>query len=129
MSQINAKFEVTDWKEEQLDERADAPKVTSARVTKKYSGDIEGDSVTEWLMSYSEDGSATFVGLERINGTIDGRNGTLVLQHVGKYNDGAATAELTAVAGGGSGKLSGATGGGDFRADPAGQVHLDLAFP
>jgi Protein of unknown function (DUF3224) len=128
MSQINAKFEVTDWKEEQFDERGDAPKVTAASVKKSYSGDIEGDSVTEWLMSYADDGSATFVGLERINGTIDGRNGTLVLQHVGTFKDGAAIAALTAVAGGGSGKLSGATGGGDFRADPSGQVHLDLAF-
>jgi hypothetical protein len=128
MTQINASFEVTNWKEEPFDERPDASKVTTANVTKSYSGEIEGDSVTEWLMAYAADGSATFVGLERINGTVAGRRGTLVLQHVGTFKDGAATAELTAVAGGGGGELAGASGGGDFRADPAGKVRLDLAF-
>jgi hypothetical protein len=127
--QITASFQVTGWNEEPLDERNDAAKLTSARVTKSYSGEIDGDSVTEWLMAYAEDGSATFVGLERINGTIAGRTGTLVVQHLGTYRNGAATAELTAVAGCGGGELVGVTGTGDFIADPAGRVRLELAFP
>jgi Protein of unknown function (DUF3224) len=128
-TRITASFEVTDWNEEPFDERSDGAKLTSARVTKSYSGEIEGDSVTQWLMAYAEDGSATFVGLERINGTIAGRSGTLVVQHLGTYQDGAATAELTAVAGCGGGELAGVTGTGDFTADPAGKVRLELAFP
>jgi hypothetical protein len=79
-------------------------------------------------MAYAEDGSATFVGLERINGTVAGRSGTLVVQHLGTYQDGAATAELAAVAGWGGGELAGVTGTGDFRADPAGTVRLELVF-
>lgn len=126
---ITASFEVTNWDEAPFDERSDAAKLTAAHVTKFYSGGIEGDSVTEWLMAYAEDGTATFVGIERIKGTIDGRKGTLVVQHVGEYRDGAATAALTVLAGSGGGDLAGVTGTGDFRADPAGTVSLSLGFP
>jgi hypothetical protein len=128
MAAVNATFEVTDWDEHEFDVHAGAGKLTKAKVTKSYHGDVEGDSVTEWLMSYAEDGTATFVGLERVSGTIDGRQGTLVLQHVGSFEDGAATAELTVLAGASGGDLAAATGRGDFVADPAGRVRLDLTF-
>ena len=64
-TQITASFQVTGWNEEPLDERNDAAKLTSARVTKSYSGEIDGDSVTEWLMAYHPDKSAAFVGLAK----------------------------------------------------------------
>jgi len=124
--EITTKFEVTGWKEHQFDRRAKTAKLTTARVTKSYSGDIDGDSVTEWLMAYSDEQHASFVGLERINGTIGGRTGTFVLRHVGKYENGAATAELTVVEGSGSGGFAGLSGHGDFIADPAGQLRLTL---
>ena len=128
-TQIKASFDVTNWDEHQFDVRAGAGKLTRANVTKTYTGHIEGDSVTQWLMAYAEDGTATFVGLERINGTIDGRQGTLVLQHVGAFEGGAAKAELSVLSGSCSGQLAGTTGGGDFIADPAGRVTLDVTLP
>jgi hypothetical protein len=127
-TQITAKFQVTDWKEHQFDRHAGAGKLSKASVKKSYSGEIDGDSVTEWLMAYGDDGSATFVGLERIVATIAGRQGTLVVQHVGTFADGAAKAELTVVPESSSGDLAEVSGHGDFVADPAGTVHLDLAF-
>jgi hypothetical protein len=126
--QITASFEVSAWNEEPVDENIDAAKLTHARVSKTYAGDIDAHSATEWLMAYSDDGSASFVGLERINGTISGRRGTLVLQHVGTFIDGAATATLTVVAGCGSGDFVDATGTGTFVADPAGKISLELAI-
>ena len=127
-AKITASFEVKSWDEEPFDERTDTAKLTTARVTKSYSGEIDGESVTEWLMAYDADGSAAFVGLERVSGTVAGRGGTCVLRHVGGYRDGAATAELTVLAGSGSGELAGVAGTGDFVADPAGKVRLELAF-
>ena len=41
-------------------------KLTEALVEKIYSGDIEGTSVTKWLMAYAPDKTAVFVGLERM---------------------------------------------------------------
>lgn len=126
---ISASFEVTNWDEHQFDRRAGTAKLTRAKVGKSYTGDITGDSVTEWLMAYAADGTATFVGLERIDGTISGRRGALVLQHVGAFQDGAATADLTVASGSCTGEFAGASGRGDFRADPAGTVRLELQLP
>ncbi len=128
-SPISASFEITNWDEHQFDRRAGAAKLTRAKVGKSYAGDIEGDSLTEWLMAYAADGTATFVGLERIDGMIGNRRGTLVLQHVGAFQDGAATADLTVASGSCTGELAGTSGRGDFRADPAGSVRLELQLP
>jgi hypothetical protein len=124
--ECKATFDVTSWDEQPFDEHDGVAKLTRASVTKKYSGDIAGNSVTAWLMAYADDGSAIFVGLERIDGTVAGQEGTLVLQHVGKYEDGAAKAELTIVAGANSGELAAVAGRGDFVADPSGSVTLEL---
>jgi hypothetical protein len=99
-------------------------KLTEAMVAKKYSGDIEGTSTTKWLMAYAPDKTATYVGIERIQGTIGGRRGSLVLLHDGVFRDGAATALLRIVSG--TDELSDVIGGGKFRADPAGSMMLDL---
>jgi hypothetical protein len=128
-TEITASFEVQNWDEHQFDVRAGAGKLTRANVTKSYRGGIDGESVTQWLMAYAEDGTATFVGLERIVATIDGRQGSLVVQHVGAFEGAAAKADLTVVAGACAGGLAGTTGGGDFVADPAGRVRLDLTLP
>jgi hypothetical protein len=127
-TEIDATFEVTAWDEHQFDRRAGTAKLTRAKVTKCYSGGIEGESVTEWLMAYADDGTAHFVGLERIVGAVGDRDGTLVLQHVGAFEGGAATAYLVVVAGSCSGGFAGASGTGDFVADPAGRVHLDVTL-
>jgi hypothetical protein len=124
MSEINATFEIQGWDEQPFDEAVGVSKLTRASVVKEYSGDVEGSSATEWLMAYKPDQSATFVGLERIKGTIGGRKGTLVLQHAGTFEDGAAKAALTVVSG--TDELKGVTGDGELVADPAGRITLTI---
>lgn len=123
-SQISASFEIKGWDEQPFDEAVGVAKLTRATVAKEYAGDVEGTSATEWLMAYHPDKSAEFVGLERIKGTIDGRRGSLVLQHVGTFEDGAAKATLTVISG--TDELKGATGSGQFVADPAGRITLTI---
>ncbi len=65
-----------------------------------------------------------FIGLERIKGTVGGKHGSLVLQHVGTFQDGAAKARLAVVSG--TNELTSASGSGDFLANPAGSITLDL---
>ena len=121
-SEITASFEIEAWDEHPFDEAVGVAKLTRASVAKEYSGDIEGTSATEWLMAYHPDKSAAFVGLERIKGAIGGRRGSLVLQHVGTFEDGAAKATLTVVSG--TDELKGATGSGELVADPGGRITL-----
>jgi hypothetical protein len=126
---IEATFAVTSWDEGAFDDGSDdRPKLTRATVTKTYSGAIEGTSTTQWLMAYADDGSAAFVGLERIVGTVDGRDGSMVLQHLGTFSDGAAKGSLDVIPGAGTAALAPARGDGTFLADPAGSVTLDLTF-
>ena len=123
-TQIKAEFEIAGWDESPFEASDEETKLTEALVKKKYSGDVEGTSTTKWLMAYAPNKSATYVGIEHITGTVGGKRGGLVLLHDGEFTDGVATAVMRIVSG--TGELSGATGGGKFRADPAGSVVLDL---
>ena len=131
-SELTATFEVKSWDEKPLDEGEGLPKFTRSSVTKSYSGDIEGSASLEYLMVYAEDGSATFVGLERVKGSISaaagGKAGSFVLQHVGRFADGAARGVLTVATGSGTGDLAGLTGSGEFVADPGGSVSLSVSL-
>lgn len=123
---ISANFEIGSWDEKPFDEAVGVAKLTRASVIKTYTGDIDATSTTEWLMAYEPDKSARFVGLERIRGTISGRHGSLVLQHVGTFEGGVAKAELVVISG--TDELKGTSGGGRFKADPTGAVELVLSF-
>ena len=96
---IEARFEIANWDESPFDDGVGVSKLTEALVTKKYSGDVDGTSTTKWLMAYAPDKTATYVGIERIKGTVGGRRGSLVLLHDGVFADGAATATLRVVSG------------------------------
>src|SRR5207248_5699636 len=64
-------------------EPIDGPKLAKIHVEESFSGDIEGDGVVEFLQAARADGSATFVGIERVTGSIHGRKGTFLLQDSG----------------------------------------------
>ncbi|MGI8880744.1 MAG: DUF3224 domain-containing protein [Jatrophihabitans sp.] len=109
-----------------FDESTGVAKLTEALVSKQYSGDVDATSTTKWLTAYAPDKTAVFVGLERIKGTIAGKNGSIVLQHAGTFEAGSADAQLTVISG--TNELKSVTGSGTFQADPAGTVTLILAF-
>ena len=121
---IEARFEIASWDETPFDDDGQVSKLTEALVSKKYSGDVDGTWMTKWLMAYAPDKTATYVGIERIKGTVGGKRGSLVLLHDGAFADGAATATLRVVSG--TDELAQAAGTGKFRADPAGSITLDL---
>ena len=79
-------------------------------------------------MAYAGETYATFVGYERIEGSLDGRSGTFVLQHVGAFEDGVAKADVRVVAGTGTGQLEGLAGDGTFVAErgSTGTITLEL---
>jgi hypothetical protein len=121
---IEARFEIASWDETPFEGGDEATKLTEALVAKRYEGDIQGTSTTKWLMAYSPDKSALFVGIEHITGTVGGKKGGIVLLHDGEYRDGVASAELRVASG--TDGLAKVVGTGKFRADPAGAMTLDL---
>jgi hypothetical protein len=112
MKTANARFAIKSWDEKPYSEGQDRPKLARASVTKTYTGDIEGEGEVEYLMMYRSDGSATFVGLERVVGRMDGKPGTFVLQRAGIFESGQAKESYSVIPGSGSGDLQGLRGDG-----------------
>ena len=108
----SARFAITAWDEKAYSEGPGLPKMTKAAVTKTFTGDVTGEGHVEYLMIYAGDGTATFVGLERITGTIAGKSGSFVLQRTGVFEGGQATESYSVVAGSGTGELRGLRGEG-----------------
>jgi hypothetical protein len=108
----NARFAITKWDEKPYSEGVDLPKLTRASVTKTLTGDIEGEGHVEYLMMYRSDGSAMFVGLERIDGRIGDKTGSFVLQRTGAFEGGLAKETYSVVPGSATGDLRGLVGEG-----------------
>jgi hypothetical protein len=126
-----AEFEVTNWDESPTLQDNGGPKVTRASVTMDFHGDIEGKGSVEWLMGYDDAGeTASFVGLERVVGSIGGRAGSFVVQHAGTFDGKLAKAKLEVVPGSGTGELEGLQGQGTLEAGfgEDGVRHLDLDY-
>jgi hypothetical protein len=101
----NARFAIKGWDEKPYSEAEGLPKLSRATVTKTFSGDIEGESQVEYLMMYRSDGSASFVGLERVVGRLNGKSGSFVLQRIGTFEGGQAKESYSVVSGSGTGEL------------------------
>lgn len=108
----NARFTIKSWDEKPYSEGENLPKLTRAAVAKTFVGDITGDGHVEYLMMYRSDGSATFVGLERIVGQVAGKTGSFVLQRTGVFENGMAKESYFVVPGSGTGDLRGLRGEG-----------------
>jgi len=112
MMTVNARFAIKSWDEKPYSEGPNLPKLTRACVVRTFTGDIDGEGRVEYLMMYSSDGSASFVGLERITGRLAGRSGTFVLQRTGVFEGGLAKESYSVIPGSGTGELSGLRGDG-----------------
>ena len=116
------------WDEETSSEVDGRLKITHARVTFGYSGDLEGESAMQYLMLYRDDGSAAVIGLERVTGKLCGKPGTFVLQHQGGYADNTASGEFDVVEGSASGQLAGLRGHGTAVARKDGTTAFSFDF-
>jgi hypothetical protein len=80
-------------------------------IDKQSHGDIEGTSKGEMLTAgTSVAGSAGYVAIERVSGTVRGRAGTFMLQHSGTLTRGAPQLTITVVPDSGTGELTGISG-------------------
>jgi hypothetical protein len=81
------------------------------RVRKTIAGDLTGEGLAEMMsVGTAVEGSAGYVAIDRITGTLDGRAGSFVLQHFGLMDRGAGTLTVRVVPDSGTGELTGLTG-------------------
>lgn len=80
-------------------------------IDKRFHGDLEATSQGEMLTALTNvQGSAGYVALEQVSGTLQGRAGTFVLQHFGIMSRGENRLVLEVVPDSGTGALAGLAG-------------------
>lgn len=87
--------------------------VALGRMTfeKAFSGDLAGTGKGTMLTAMTgTQGSAGYVAIERVTGTLHGKKGSFVLQHGGTMNRGAQNLSIAIVPDSGTGELSGIEG-------------------
>ena len=70
MARASGTFQITSMGEDTYQELDGGGKLTRANGDQRFTGDIEGEGSVEWLMCYSAEGGARYVGLQRVSGTI-----------------------------------------------------------
>jgi len=125
---LEGTFQITGWDETPYCENDDGSKQTHAKITQGYTGDIDGLSKLQYLMSYTRDGNAVFVGFENVSCTIDGKSGGFVIQHNGKFEAGVASSHFIIVEGSGTQGLVDISGTGTFTSADNGQAHYTLTL-
>ena len=92
------------------DPKADAA-IGRMSIDKEFHGDLEGSSQGQMLAVMTDvKGSAGYVAMERVTGTLQGRSGAFALQHSGLMTRGEPQLSVTVVPDSGTGQLVGLSG-------------------
>jgi hypothetical protein len=93
------------------DDKAEGSTLGRWSIDKQYHGDLDATGKGEMLTAGTDvKGSAGYVAIERVTGTLNGRKGSFVLQHSGTMAHGALQLQITVVPDSGSGQLAGLAG-------------------
>src|SRR5579859_5170596 len=113
----DGRIEVKTYEPKEYEGSADGgPKLVEIHVTETFSGDIQGEGKVRFLQAARADGSASFVGIERVTGSLAGRKGSFLLQDSGTLVGETVSGEWFVIPGSGTGELRGLCGEGGFKA-------------
>ncbi|MFO0584351.1 MAG: DUF3224 domain-containing protein [Anaeromyxobacter sp.] len=91
-------------------------------IEKTFHGDLEATASGEMMASSAaQEAFAAYVALDRVKGTLAGREGTFLLTHVGTMTSGGQTLTIAVVPGSGTGGLAGLEGALTIRIEPDGK--------
>jgi hypothetical protein len=97
-------------------------------IDKQFHGDLEGTSKGQMISAMgSVKGSAGYVAMERVIGTLKGRAGSFVLQHSGTMKRGTLQLSVTVVPDSATGQLEGLAGTMTIKID-AGKHSYDFEY-
>ena len=110
MNRATGTFEVK-LNPQQLTDKAADTTLGRMSIDKQFHGALEAVSKGEMLSAGTGiKGSAGYVAIERVSGTLQGRSGAFVLQHSGTMTRGAAQLSVSVVPDSGTGQLVGLVG-------------------
>jgi hypothetical protein len=122
--------------EVKLAPQSPAPGIESAQlgrqtIDKRFSGDLEAASLGEMLAAGGNvQGSAGYVAIERVTGTLHGKRGSFVLQHTGIMNRGVPSLSISVVPDTGTDELAGIHGSMQIRIEQGKHFYtFDYSLP
>ncbi len=107
---VSGTFEV------KLSPQAAAPGIEAAKlgrmtIDKQFHGDLQAHSLGEMMSAMGEvKGSAGYVAIERVSGTLAGKKGSFALMHTGTMNRGQPQLTIQVVPDSGTDELTGISG-------------------
>jgi hypothetical protein len=107
---VTGKFDVT-LKPLSSDDIGDGAPLARMAIDKRYHGELEASGKGEMLTALTPlKGSAGYVAMERISGSLQGRKGSFVIQHSATMTRGVPSLSVTVVPDSGTGELAGIGG-------------------
>ena len=104
-------FEVKMTPQAPADDQSKSAAVGKFSLENQFHGDLEATSKGEMLaVGTTVKGSAGYVAMEQVTGTLNGRSGAFALQHTGTMTRGAPQLSVTVVPDSGTGQLTGLAG-------------------
>ncbi len=128
MARAIGSFDITSFNEDAYEERGGKAKLTHAWGDQAFSGDITGEGAVHWLMSYRPDGTAQYVGLQRLTCEVGGRRGSFIIEATGQYDGSASRGSWSVIPGSGTGHLEGIRGSGSFAAPGGPTATYELEY-
>ena len=124
----SGRIDVKTYEPQPYEEVADGPNLVEIHVTETFSGAIQGEGVVRFLQAVRTDESASFVGIERVTGSIDGRQGSFLLQDAGTLEGQTVNGDWFVIPGSGTGELTGLRGEGGFSAQLGQHASITLDY-
>jgi hypothetical protein len=109
MTNLDVKLKIDSWDEQPTMECPDGTKLSRTDVRLSGGGDVSA-ARAQSLLFYRADGTSAFVGLMRVEATMEGRSGAFALYGTGGYDGTTATQDLRIVEGSGSDGLESISG-------------------
>jgi hypothetical protein len=104
-------FEVNLAPQKPDNKEAESANLGRMSIDKNFHGDLEATSKGEMLSAMTDvKGSAGYVAIERVSGTLHGRKGSFILQHTGTMMRGVPHMSVTVVPDSATGDLAGLSG-------------------
>ncbi len=125
---VTGKFEVKLQPLEPFSKGENEVNLGRMSIDKKFEGELSAASKGEMLSVMTQvKGSAGYVAIEQVDGTLSGKRGSFVLQHFGTMNKGKNYLNIEVVPGSGTDELKGLSGKMNIRIEE-GQHYYDLEY-
>lgn len=113
MTRASGTFEV---KMTPQDDKSEDSNLGRMLLDKQFHGDLEATGKGQMLTAMTPvQGSAVYVAMEKVSGTLNGKTGTFVLHHTGVMTRGAQQLSINVVPDSGTGQLAGIAGRMDIK--------------